>query len=312
MKVSASAVKELTQCSLSFYYNRMLKIPQKVWPRTTIGSMTHSILECLANPRHRHHYDLITSPGSRIDYTLSPSVERLVRAWKVKHSISDELMEDLNGMLYVGLVLSDFHCEGAVKVYPPEHEFVLDLGDGVEVRGFIDRLADMGDHLVVKDFKSQRNRFTSKELDDNIQAFVYQMYCMETFGKPARVEFVMLRHPPTSRTPQKHLQIVPPSTKAQLAGLKEYLKEMGKVMNDFSLEEAVRCPNTDEGFCQRVCSYYKPLDYWALVPRANPTITTPLKTYSLDNPPQDGYDKESHILVRRQHLGCLHMWPQSG
>jgi hypothetical protein len=271
-----------------------------------MGSLAHSILESLANPRHRHHYDLITAPGTRVDYSLSPAVARLVRRWKEKHSISDELLADLNGMLYVGLLLIDFYFTKAVKVYEPEHEFNLDLGGGMVVRGFIDQLADMGDHMVIRDFKSQRNRFTANELADNIQAFVYQMYCMEAFGKPAKVEFVMLRHPPTKRTPEKHLQIVEPSTSSQLAGLKEYLKVMGKVMNDFTLEEGLRSPCSDIGFCQRVCSFYAPLDYWATVLKTDAT-QAPIKTFPLDKPPTE-WDRGTLALVKKRHEGCLAKW----
>lgn len=310
IKTSASSIKELTSCSLSWYYNRVLRIPQRVWSRTVIGSLCHSIFESLSNPRHRHHYDLITAPGTSVDYTLSAPLARLVRTWKDKHSISDELITDLNGMLYVGLVLVDFFFTKAVKVYPPEYEFTLDLGDGVEVRGFIDRMADMGDFILLRDYKSQRNRFTAKELSESIQAWVYQLVCLQMFGKPARVEFIMLRHPPGKRSPERHIQIVEPSTPSQLAGLREYLKDVGKQTESFGLEEALRHPHSDPGFCSNVCSFYAPLDYWALVPRDNPTITTPLKTFALDRPPQDDYYGTDQVLVRRQHLGCLARYPQ--
>ena len=308
IRVSASAIKNLTHCSLSFYYGRVLKVVEKTWPRTVVGSCVHAVLESLANPRHRRHFDLITAPGTRVDYTLSPAVARLVRGWKVRHSISDELMADLNGMLYVGLLLIDFYFTKAVKVYPPEYEFNLDLGDGMMVRGFIDQLADMGEYILLRDFKSQRARFTEKELAESIQAFVYQMVCLELFGKPARVEFVMLRHPPTKRTPMKHLQIVEPSTTSQLAGLREYLRSMGKVMNDFTLEEGMRSPCTDVGFCERVCSFYAPSDYYALVLKSDPT-QAPLKTFPLDKPPAQ-WDMERETLVKKRHEGCLAKWRQ--
>src|SRR4051812_13140668 len=80
-RVSASSIKALLQCSMAYYYERVLGLPSKVWPRTIMGSLAHSIFECLRHPRHRRHFDAITAPGDRVDYALSPAVARLVRAW---------------------------------------------------------------------------------------------------------------------------------------------------------------------------------------------------------------------------------------
>src|ERR1035437_2292037 len=170
-RVSASSIKALLQCSMAFYYERILRLPTKVWPRTVMGSLCHSVFECLRHPRHRHHYDTITAPKTSVDYTLSPALARLVRAWKVKHAIADELLADLNAMLYVGLLLIDFHWTqadkdetGVPKTHGPEHEFDLVLEDGTEVKGFIDDMGEMADIMVVRDYKSQKQRFTADEL----------------------------------------------------------------------------------------------------------------------------------------------------
>jgi hypothetical protein len=138
------------------------------------------------------------------------------------------------------------------------------------------------------------------------------MACLEKFGKPSFVEFVMLRHPPTSRTPNKHIQVVAPLNAHQLGGLREYLREMGKVMNDFSLEDGLKSPCTDIGFCQRVCSFYAPLDYWAIVSKTDPT-RAPIKTFALDKAPTE-WDRSTQELIKCHHDGCLAKWrqPESG
>lgn len=297
---------------MAFYYERILRLPTKVWPRTVMGSLCHSIFECLRHPRHRHHYDTITAPGTSVDYTLSPAVARLVRAWKVTHAISDELLADLNGMLYVGLVLVDFHWAkadkddaGAPRTHGPEHEFTLTLPDGTVIRGFIDDMAEQDGGMIVRDFKSQRNRFTGDELANSVQAAVYQLYVWSRFGKRARVEFVLLRHPPTKRTPAKHLQIVPPASPAHLAGLSHYVQSVSAKVNAFTIEDAWVGVCQDEGFCRNVCSHYAPHDYWALVKRDDPA-QTPLKTYMLDHAPKEVAADEA--LVKRRHDGCAHAW----
>lgn len=309
-RVSASSIKSLLQCSMSFYYERILGLPTKQWPRTTMGSLAHSIFECLRHPRHRHHYDTIIGDSTTVDYTRSRAVARLVRAWQVKHGISEELLADLNGMLYVGLILIDFHwtkanrdTSGAPITHGPEHEFELTLPDGTTIKGFIDDMAEEGDTITVRDFKSQKKRFDSDELTNSIQAAVYQLYVWTTFRKRARVEFILLRHPPTSRTPEKHLQVVPPASLAHMAGLTHYVQEVSARVNSFTLDDAWASPCTDVGWCRNVCSHYAPHDYWVLVKRDAPEVS--LKTFMLDNPPDIGSDE---MLVKRSHPGCLSAW----
>lgn len=311
-RVSASSIKLLLHCSMAYWYARVLKLPEKVWPRTVIGSLCHSLFECLRHARHRHHYDAITAPKTSVDYTLSPAVARLVRAWKVKHGIADDLLADLNAMLYVGLILVDYHWEkadrdetGAPKAYGPEHEFDLVLRDGTEIKGFIDDMAEQDSVMVVRDYKSQRYRFDADELSNSIQAAVYQLYVWSRFGKLARVEFVLLRHPPTKRTPDKHLQVVPPASPMHLGGLTDYIQSVSARVNQFGLEDAWSSPCQDVGWCRNVCSFYKPMSYWSLVKRGDPA-QTPIKGYPIDTPPTEVAPDE--MLVRKEHPGCLAAW----
>ncbi len=312
VRVSASSIKQLLTCSMSYYYARVLKLPEKVWPRTVMGSLCHSIFESLRRARHRHHYDTITAPGTSVDYALSPAIARLVRMWIDKHNIAPELIADLNGMLYVGLLLVDFHWTGAdkdevgvPKTHGPEHEFTLTLPDGTVIKGFIDDMGEEGDIMVIRDFKSQRNRFTASELPHSIQAHIYQLYVWTRFNKLARVEFVLLRHPPTSRTKTKHLQIVPPASPAHLEGLVHYIQGVSAQVNQFGMEDAWSNVCTDQGWCRNVCSHYAPHDYWALVKRDDPEQVQ-IKAFMLDNEPKEIAADE--ILVKRHHSGCLSAW----
>ncbi len=321
VRVSASSIKALTHCSMAYYYARVMRLPEKVWPRTIVGSLVHSICECLRSPRHRRHYDTIVT-AKDVDYARSPALARLVRAWRIKHSIADDLLADLNGMLYVALVLIDFHWVNATKdaagnpiTHGPEHEFDITLDDGTQIKGYIDDMGEMGsvtsadlwrNGLVdVRDFKSQRNRFTANELPNNVQAAVYQLYVKLAFGRRAQVSFVLLRHPPTKRTPEKHLQVVQPASEAHLDGLTEYIKWVSGRVNQFSLEDAYANILDDQGFCSRVCSHYAPHDYWVLVKRDDPEQAT-IKTFMLENAPKEVAADE--VLVKRHHKGCMAKW----
>ena len=312
-RISASSIKTLTDCSLLYYYSRVLKVPERVWAKTVMGSLAHSIFECLRNPCHRHHFDAITAPVTSVDYNLSPALARLVRMWQEKHKIEQWLIDELNGLLYVGLLCIDFHWtnadkdeSGAPKVYGPEHEFKLILDDGTEIKGFIDDMAMVGGIMVIRDFKSAKRKFAEADLPHNIQSMIYALYVWQRFGVPSMTQFVMLRHPPTKRAPEKHLQTVYSPSPTHFTGLVSYLKSIYARINAFGLEDAYAFPHQDEGFCRNVCSYLEPFDYYALVSRDNPSVI--LSTFKLDNVPQ--FDHASQMLVVKHHPGCFSRWRQ--
>jgi len=314
-RLSASSVRALIDCSLAFYYSRVLKLPEKTWAKTVMGSLCHSIFECLRHPRHRHHFDTITAPKTSVNHRASPAVARLVRMWQDKHGIEQKLIDELDGMLYVGLLCIDFHWTGANKdektgepiTHGPEHEFNLVLEDGTIVRGFIDDMAEEGDIMVIRDFKSAGSKPTVADTVNSIQGMVYQLYVWKHFCKLARVEFVYLRHGPTKRTPEKHLMVVEPSSPEVLAGLEAYLCSMSQRLKTFGLDDAYVSPCSDLGFCQRVCSHYAPHPYWVVLAPTDPEGLTPVSSH-LSPEAANKALKPGERVVERAHKGCTLRW----
>lgn len=302
-RVSYSALSDLDQCTMKYYMGRILGLPQKVWPKTVMGSLTHAILESLANPRHRHHYDRITASGRAV-YTESAAIRRLVDRWRARHAIPDNLIDELDEMLTVALVKTDFFYRDAVKVYPPEHEFIV-VHRGARLKGFIDSMADMGDYMLIRDWKTAGQKASKREAEESYQTWMYQWYVRRAFGKPAVVEYVYLRHGPTTRTPEKHIIRVPPGTAEQEDGFAAYAAAMYPVMNSFGLAEAHSGFCRDEGFCLRVCSYKVPTAYYAVVDR---TTGETISTHMLDNRPQ--IDDNTRYIEERRHSGCPRYNPQ--
>ncbi len=322
LRISASSLKALTDCTMAFYYDRILKLPQKQWPRTIIGSLVHSIFECLRNPRHRKHYDLIVhSDKQGVSYQLSTPLARLVNMWQEKYTIEQDLLTDLNELLHVGLNCIDFHWSaadldpvtGARRVYGPEHAFHMKLADGVEVKGFIDDMAVVNGVMNVRDFKSAKNKPSMAELPNNVQALTYQAYCWLTFGLPARVEFVYLRHGPTKRTPTKHLQIVEPASPTVIAGFLDYVSHIYGRINQFTLEDALQSPHEDIFFCQRVCTHYAPHPYWVLCKADDPKGLSPLSSHLSVDKAQEACDNAANgsTILERYHKGCMSRWKES-
>lgn len=300
-RLSASRLKSLHECTMKFYMNEMLMLPEKTWPRTICGSLSHAVLECLYRARHRHHLDVILAAQT---IYASSAVARLVQRWQIKHAIAPDLIADIDPMVMLAITKTNFLDVGATQTFEPEHEFLLTLPGGGIIKGFIDKLAIFGDRAIITDFKSQRNRFTKDELINNVQASVYQLYAWKTFGIPAEVQFVMLRHPPTSRTPDKHIQTVPPMTPAQMVGFEYYLEHMYGVLKGFGVKDAYAHMHDDKGFCERVCSYRRPFSYWSITKLDGTPVRRVWidpKTNDLDTRPEIGYDERVELL---SNPGC--------
>lgn len=321
--LSASRLKTFLSCSWIFYCEYILKIPSATHPKTKLGSLAHLIFEVLQKPRHRHHYNAILQ---RVDIDIekgewanlesniapsiynSPAIERLVNNFLKKNpDITLKLSADLDSLVLVGLE-NDFFCSGAEKVLPPEHEFILEI-EGMKIKGYIDILAFYKDKAKIRDYKSQGKRFTDDEMENNIQAAIYQLYVNNKFKVPAEVEFVMLRHPETKRTPGKHLQVVQPYNEAELGGFVEYLKHLDEQVQNFSLETATDNlkATKDDGFCKRVCQFREPKEYYILLDKDGEIIQSSYDSLELIDK-----KKEGQTIERKIYTGCPYFYNDEG
>lgn len=302
--LSASRLKTFLSCSWVFYCEYILKLPGVTHPKTKLGSLAHTIFEVLQKPRHKKHYDAILS-GKKSIYN-SKAVSRLVKICLDKNpDITPVLSADLDSLVLVGLE-TDFFCLGAEKVLPPEHEFLLEI-DGMKIKGYIDILAFYKDKIKIRDYKSQGKRFTEDEMENNIQAGIYQLYANEKFNQQAEVEFVMLRHPETKRMPNKHLQVVPPYSKGELEGFVQYLKYLDELVQNFSLETATDNlkAEKDIGFCKRVCSFREPMEYYILLDKNGEIVQSAKKQEQLTI-------KEGQTIEKKFYSGCPYFYNEQG
>lgn len=314
VRISASRLKTLNQCSLKFWYEEFLRIPSKTHHKTHQGSAIHKVFELLMAPKRLPLFRaLVLAPTTA---PIPVSVSRFFRSYDACHGMAPYEMADMLAMLRVAFIgIRPYFVDSAGAYSPPprvlnEHRFQFELEEAT-ISGFIDLLLVWPDRAVVIDLKSQGKKFSAKELADNVQSVIYQLATHRETGFVPTVDFILLRHGPTPRTPLLYLQRVDPLSVGALGGLSQYLVDMYRVVNDFTFEDAVSSPLLDEGFCLRVCPHRQPSDYWALVPKEDPTVLTPLKTYPLDKPPTgDTYDATTQVLVKRSHHGCWARWPQ--
>lgn len=301
IRVSASRIKTMLQCSYLFYLEQFELLPQREHPRTTFGSMVHAILECLTRPRHRKSHDLILAAGSA---KAAPSVARMARRWQQRYKLEDEIMADLDGCLMVALLYSDVLGLKADEVLQPEWEFYIE-GRKFAAKGFLDRLVREGDVMVIRDYKTKTLRSgkaNEKELMEEfeIQATMYQLAVWKYFKRKARVEFYMLRCPPTDKKPTAHIRVFEPKNETQLRGAELYYEWIGEFFRRFSLKDAyshfLGANRAKKYFCDYVCQFKKPFDYQS-VTKDGDVVRNVLLTDKVEL-------KEGEELEIRTHKGC--------
>lgn len=304
--LSASRLKTFLNCSWIFYCEYVLKIPSATHPKTKLGSLAHSIFEALQKPRHRKHYDIILDGRLGKSVYNSKPIARWIKNFLAKNpDVTPKLSIEFDSLVLVGLE-TDFFCLGADKVLPPEHEFLLEI-EGMKIKGYIDILAFYKDKIKIRDYKSQGKRFTDDEMENNIQAGIYQLYANQKFEQPAEVEFVMLRHPETKRMPGKHLQTVPPYSKDQLSGFVQYLKYLNEQVQNFSLERATDNLKalTDDGFCKRVCQFKDPKTYYILLDSEGQILQSSDEKSKLKA-------KDGQTVEKKSYTGCPYFYNSDG
>lgn len=298
-RVSASRLNSIKQCTYKFYAGEILNIPEKQWQGTTIGSLVHSILECVYRdyysnaPRiSRGYYHIIKA--SRSIYSV-PAIERLISLWQQKHNLTDKILKDVNPMVLLVINHSDFLDVNAIKRYGVEHEFKFVLPSGGILKGYLDRLTHDIGGFIVWDYKSQKKAFLPEEVENSYQSLCYQLYVYKTFGALAEVKYVLLRFPPTKSEPFRHIQTTPPATPSQLLGFEQYLDHMYGVVNNFTLKDACSGYHVDSdkndgyGFCDLVCSYRRPMKYISVKKKGTNEL---VKNYMIDKAPQFCHNDE--------------------
>ena len=259
LRLSASKIKSMEQCSFKFFCNYILKLPETTHPKTFAGTVAHNIYEALMHPKRKEFQDKVLESGSVREF---PSLMRYCNAMIRKFEIIEEVAIPIPDMIDVGLMyLKGLLDDPEIIKVIPEYEFTLHT-DEYEIKGFIDLLVIYKDKALIVDYKSQGRKFTGEQMNYNIQGLVYQLAVRQIFDLPAEVQFIMLRYPPTKRTPEKHIQRVPVSDESHLKGVEDYLIYLQKKFNEFGPETAeetfAAADKKTAFFCKYICQFKHP------------------------------------------------------
>lgn len=300
MNVSSSKVSDLLQCTMSFYLKHVLMLPDRTHWKTLVGSALHNVVEYCLKPKRRALLDAILEKG--FSFAAHPSLDRYCRMWRDKHRINLWDHANVEAMLQLTFItLRPYLREGEFK---SEQRFEMKQPGGEVISGYLDIDAHGVDKRIL-DMKTKGKRFPKVELEQNVQAAIYQLYRYVTYGELVPVTFIMTRFPPTKRDPSRHLQTVEAPTPTQLEGMRQYLVHLYHVMNRFTKAQADTHYHDDPGFCERVCPFYAPFKYLSVKKRGTDELVA---NYLLDTA-SHSVDPEHYTEVL-PFKGCAKWNPQ--
>ena len=199
--LSASKIKVLQSCSWQYWCKYHLKLPDTTNSGALKGEIVHLILECLGDPKHKKHYDLIIKKGKIF---ASKAVKRLVAKHiekKKLKSLDDNCQDDICNMAYTGLMhdfFGDKHQKPSMVISEKDFEITVEEKSiRYKVKGFIDKLFiyENNASCIIRDFKTNKKKYEGKEISDNLQDYIYTLAVKKMYPnlKNIKMEFVFLK-----------------------------------------------------------------------------------------------------------------------
>lgn len=326
--LSASRIKTLQTCSWIYYSKYVLRLPEKNNLGALMGSVCHTVFECLGNPRHKKTYQKVIKKD---DLFAAKSLERLVISYCKKNDIlCDETIEKIKTMTMAGLKYDFFgDSQGKPTQAISEQKFDINVNEnGLNYRmlGFIDKLFlfKRQKRALIRDFKSSKQVFKGKDVDDNIQ---HLMYCLavkhlypEFFKR--EMEFLFLQFDMN----QEGCLRMEATEDYELDGLEYFLTEIQSVINSFNEESAQKNMAYDKGYkedgfagrvvCGRAdyegqlkkdgtpmwkCAFKLPMDYYHLESKDGSFLKTAFTKEDLLSEQEKNKDS---VIVKKHYSGC--------
>lgn len=215
--LSVSRLKLYLECPRAFFWRYVRPLPPEYRfldpdAPSIFGSATHATLEAI--------YAWIV----REEYEGTFPRERILPEWQAAFESAG-----LTGVAEYqeGLRILRDYAEKHPRVehwsiLGIEDEFLLDLGQGFRLKGFIDRIDRTGDNeLTCVDYKTNRRYYTKADLAADVQMPAYGLAILARFPwvKTIRYVFHMVRLGAEQRTER---------TRAQLDDARGYLVQIGK------------------------------------------------------------------------------------
>lgn len=235
--LSASRIKTVQSCSWLYWFKYFLKAPDKSNDGAKRGTVCHEIFEFLGE--NKKEFNKIIKKqcisGSKI-------VENLLLETAKREGVDDKKnLESIKEMTLNGLN-HDFYGASLGKLDESISEKDFDLNfqeeqKNFKIKGFIDKLFISKDSALIRDFKSSKEIFKGKDLEDNLQDLMYVLAVKKMYPelKSVKSEFVFLKYPH-----EKGVVRMPEITDEELEGFEQQLTAIQNYLDNFNEKTAVK------------------------------------------------------------------------
>lgn len=169
--LSFSAIDSYKTCQRKYYYRYIAKLPTKHWPWLAFGNFNHLVLEKFHNyiiffKKKSREYDK-KALMKRAFYSALRKTYRLTASGK-QVSITEKQIEDSKKLLKRYYDKID---KNEPDVFHTEKYFEIDLGDGLWLKGYIDRIDRISERsFKIVDYKTSKAAYA---VDKNNQLDIY-------------------------------------------------------------------------------------------------------------------------------------------
>lgn len=322
--LSASKLSTLDECHAKYAYNYIYKCPNVSNTGAQRGLVAHNILEILSNRRHSKIVDKVLKDLTCISHK---PLWKLINIYAQQNNVSDQENLSLIDQFIITGLKTDFYGPKDIKEIEVERKFDIEVEDkdrGVlyRINGFIDRINWIEDKKTntvfadVRDYKSSRDFFDKKKIEENTQAILYQISMKYLFPdkKLNSFKFIFLKF---GDNPYQEFKLY---SDEQIAGYELLLTQLQKKVETFSLKnipenyaattpflKLTRCgkigtkKNGDPNF---ICSAYKSFYYYVLIDKDGKIKKS---EFELNFIPQEGEKVE-----KRFYPGCSYFCNKDG
>lgn len=195
VKLSASRIKTAQSCSWLYWCKYKLKLPEHGNDGARRGSICHNVFEYLSKQKTKRSYNKIVKEQDPL------AVEKVKNM--IETQASEMGVDDVDNMTLIKeMILNGLSCDfhGNELGIPDEAHAELDFDiehNGYHIRGFIDQLFLYKDKKValIRDYKTSKAVFEGKEVDDNLQDYIYSLAVRHLFPEYVnrQSEFLFLK-----------------------------------------------------------------------------------------------------------------------
>jgi hypothetical protein len=253
--LSASKIKTAQSCSWKYWCKYHLNLPEHGNDGARRGTICHNVFEHLSKQKTKSQYNKIVN--SQNPFSVKVIKEIIISQAKELGVDDEENLESIKDMILNGL---SFNFYGEELGIPSKSFSELDFNinqNGYHIRGFIDQLFLYEDRKIalIRDYKTSKKMFNGKEVEDNLQDYMYCLAVKNLFPEYEDIfsEFLFLKF-----IDRRQIELFSEERKGaikmaklsddDLAGFEMQLAEIQSYLENFDEQTAVSNFAYDKGF----------------------------------------------------------------